>query len=238
MSDERRYGDDEVSRIFETATTTPPARSRAVAAREGLTLAELQSIGGEVGIAPERIAEAAAALERGGAPARRRTQLGLPVSVGRTVELPHAPTDREWQLLLAELRETFGAHGKDRSSGDLRAWTNGNLHAYVEPTEAGHRLRLGTTKGNGLAINRMGMVMMLVALALFLVAMATGGTTDDIELAGMLGLIGVGALGANALRLPGWAREREEQMEHIAARARALIRPAPEPGAGEDAGQS
>jgi hypothetical protein len=40
----------------------------------------------------------------------------------------------------------------------------------------------------------------------------------------MFAVMGAVALGANAVRLPPWAREREEQMERIAVRAQALIR--------------
>lgn len=229
MTDERRYADDEVAQIFEAATSHAPRPGRAITTREGLTLAELQSIGGEVGIAPERIAEAAASLERSGAPLARRTQLGVPVGVGRTVDLPRAPTDREWHLLLSELRRTFGAHGKDRSDGELRAWANGNLHAYIEPTEDGHRLRMGTTKQNGVAMGWLGIMIMAMAIAFFLVAVATGGSTDTYVVAAAIAAIGAATFGANALRLPGWAREREEQMEHIAARALVLIPPAPPP---------
>jgi hypothetical protein len=41
-------------------------------------------------------------------------------------------------------------------------------------------------------------------------------------------LAGAAAIGSNFLTLPRWAREREEQMEHIAARATQLL--AGEPG--------
>jgi len=47
-------------------------------------------------------------------------------------------------------------------------------------------------------------------------------------------VFGAVALGANALRLPGWAMEREEQMEGIAARARVLLGAAPDPDAAGD----
>jgi len=222
MTDERRYGDDEVAAIFEAAASPGGSRSRALATAEGLSLAELQAIGGEVGIAPERIAHAAAALDLRGGAAPRRTYLGMPVSVGRTVSLPRVPTDREWEQLLAELRATFGAHGKDRSSGGVRAWTNGNLHAYVEPADAGHRLRLGTTKGNAVALGGLGIAALLVGLVMAVFLFATGEAGDAILFA-VIAALGAAATGANALRLPGWAREREEQMEHIAARARTLI---------------
>ncbi len=67
MPDERRYQEDEVAEIFEAASV--PAISRTGApSQEGLTLTELQAIGREVGIAPERIAEAAASLVRSASP--------------------------------------------------------------------------------------------------------------------------------------------------------------------------
>jgi hypothetical protein len=229
MTDERRYGEKEVAEIFEAAASPRASGGRALTSAEGLTLGELQAIGAEVGIAPERIADAAAALDlRPEAAPRRRTYLGMPISVGRTVDLPRAPTDREWELLLAELRETFGAHGKDKSGGGLRAWTNGNLHAYVEPTEAGHRLRLGTLKGNSVALGRLGIAGLVVGLLMLAVLLLTGAPTDDLEMAALFALMGAAALAINALRLPRWAHEREEQMEYIAARARTLIRTEPE----------
>ena len=223
MTTERRYAEEEIAEIFEAAASDRAADRRALSPVGGLALAELQAIVGEVGIAPERIADAAAALDlrRGAAP--RRKYLGMPVSVGRTVELPRAPTDREWELLVAELRETFGAHGKDRSSGGLRAWSNGNLRAYVEPTETGHRLRLGTLKQNGVAIGQLGIGGLVAALLMVFFLMANGQLAEEAGVAMLFAAIGALALGSNALRLPRWAEEREQQMEYIASRARALL---------------
>lgn len=232
MSDERRYGDDEVAAIFQAAAKDGGPEGRALPSPGGLTLAELQAIGGEVGIAPARIAEAAAALDVRGGAAPRRTHLGLPVSVGRTVELPRAPTDREWEVLVSQLRETFGAHGRDRSEGGLRAWRNGNLHAYVEPTEEGPRLRLGTRKGDGAALSRLGIVGLVMGMALIALFVFNAEPLAALTMPLLLSLLSVVALGSNALRLPRWAAEREEQMEQIAARARALIRPDGEPTGG------
>jgi hypothetical protein len=225
MTDERRYGDDEVAAIFEAAANERGPRGRALTSTRGMSLPELQAIGGEVGITPERIADAAAALDLRREIAPRRTFLAMPVGVGRTVELPRAPSDREWNVLVAELRDTFGAHGRDVSHGGLRAWRNGNLHAYVEPTEAGHRLRLGTTKSNAVALEAVGLVGVATGLIMLAIVLLTAGPVGDIGLAVMLAAMGAAALAANALRLPRWAGEREEQMEYIATRARALIRP-------------
>lgn len=230
MTDERRYRDDEIAEIFEAAaaeTAAPPERSRRDAgSAHGMTLAELQAIGREVGIAPERIAEAARSLDRVPARAPRRRDFGMPISVGRTVELPRAPTDREWAMLVTELRATFNARGHEQSQGELRHWRNGNLHAFVEPTPTGYRLRLGTLKGDALALNRLGAGMTVVGLAMALAAFLVPGA--DVGAALPLGAMGAGAFGYNALRLPRWVREREEQMDYIADRARALIGAAPD----------
>lgn len=229
MSDERRYLDGEIAEIFEAAAAPRRSAGRALSASEGLTLAELQEIGREVGVEPERIAEAASALDLRGAALARRTHLGMPISVGRIVELPRAPTDHEWELLVAELRETFSAQGRDRSQGNLRQWTNGNLRANVEPTETGYRLRLGTRKSDAMALNWLGIAWLLMTLAMLAVMLLTGEAVDDLFEAILFAAIGPAALVFNTIRLPRWALEREEQMEHIAARARALITPAPGP---------
>jgi hypothetical protein len=228
MTEERRYQDDEVAKIFETAASPAPTR-RGVPARgrsaadEGLTLAELQAIGREVGVPPDRIADAAAQLDRRGLPAPRRTDLGMPVGVARSGELPRAPTDREWALLVGELRETFSARGRERSLGELREWSNGNLHAAVEPTESGWRIRLGTIKGDGLALNRFGAFGIIFAVVMFVAQMLIPNFGDDMYLPLLFSSMGFFALATNAVRLPRWASQREDQMEYIVARAQTLL---------------
>jgi hypothetical protein len=224
MTEERRYGEDEVSEIFEAAATAPPSKgSGRPSSARGLTLAELQEIGMEVGVAPDRIADAASEVDRRRNAAPARKWLGMPVSAGRSVDLPRAPTDREWEMLVGELRQTFRARGKDRSQGGIREWTNGNLHACIEPTETGYRLRLGTVKGNAAAVGLAGMAGLLIAVPMVAVTLVTGGVGESLVGPVMMGSAGASALAYNALRLPPWARERERQMEYIAGRATALI---------------
>lgn len=93
MTEERRYGESEVSEIFEAAAAArPSSRSAHPPSARGLTLAELQEIGMEVGVAPDRIADAAAKVDRRRHATPARTWLGMPVSAERTVDLPRAPT--------------------------------------------------------------------------------------------------------------------------------------------------
>lgn len=227
MPDERRYREDEVAEIFEAAARRG-SRGGALTSGEGLTLAELQAIGSDVGLAPERIAEAAAALELRRS-ALRLTDLGMPVSVRRAVDLPRPPTDREWEMLVAELRGTFDAKGREGSRGSMREWSNGKLHALVEPTGTGHRLRLGTTKSDAVPLNRMGATGLVMALLALLALFFTGELPDGLFLPLVFAAMGGGTLAYNALRLPAWAREREEQMELVAAQALLLLAGDPEP---------
>jgi hypothetical protein len=223
MTDERRYKEDEVKEIFEAAAKERDSHGRAVITGEGLTLGELQAIGREVGLTPERIADAASELELRRNVLPRRTYFGMPISVGRTADLPRAPTDREWEQLVAELRQTFRARGQVGSHGSIREWTNGNLHAYVEPTETGHRLRLGTLKGNAMTMGGMGIAGILMGLFVLVTILLTGKAADGFFAPLFLGAMGVAALTSSLLSLPRWAREREEQMEHIVSRAHVLI---------------
>ena len=211
MPDERRYDEDEVKRIFEAASTA------AEAPRGALTLRELQDIGHQVGIAPALISEAALAIDASRSP---RPGSGIPVTVRQTVPLPRAPTDAEWRMLVSDLRETFDAPGKVGQSAGIFEWRNGNLHAYIEPTTAGYRLRMGT--------RNTGIVGMAVAGAAGLVwsaAVVAGlSTTGDVLLVpAIVSVLGAGALGTSVFRLRNWARTRAIQMRHIGERARAML---------------
>ena len=62
---------------------------------DGLTLADPQEIGREVGISPDAVAKAANALDLRGRVVSR-TFLGLPIGVERTVALNRWLTDAEW----------------------------------------------------------------------------------------------------------------------------------------------
>jgi len=212
---ERRYTEEEVTTIFHAAAEGPstPTHDRSLA--DGLTLADLQAIGREVGLSPEAVAHAAQALEvRRGAVSRKF--LGLPIGVERRVALRRRLTDEEWERLVVQLRDVFKARGRTKSDGSLRQWTNGNLYVLLEPTPVGDRLRLGSLNGGASASLRLGLAA-LGATALLAIAGLLGGQATN--LGTMVGLLAGGlALIANgALRLPGWARLRGRQMEDVAA---------------------
>ena len=216
---ERRYNDKEIAAIFRAAAEAPQqaAPDREVTADEGLTLTDLQTIGREVGIPADAVAQAAQALDVRVAPASR-TILGLPVGVSRTVNLNRRLTDDEWERLVVQLREVFNARGRTRSEGSLRQWSNGNLQVLLEPTESGHRLRFGTIHGAARGAIGMGVVMLGVT-AVAAIATALNGTfATAIPGLSVLAAGGAAFIASGALRLPRWARIRQKQMDALATK--------------------
>ncbi len=216
---DRRFNEAEVAQIFEKATELPDATKVHLPAAEGMTLAQLQEIGREVGIAPEALAHAAQVVNRGEQPTERHF-LGFPIGVGTSVELGRKITDEEWERIVVDLRETFDARGKLSQEGSFRQWTNGNLQALMEPTPTGHRLRLRTTKGDARGMIAGGIAMLAFAVTTGGAALLGGGPVDTGMISSMttLAAAGAGMFGFTSLRLPGWARTRRQQMEGIIAR--------------------
>jgi hypothetical protein len=215
--DERRYSEDEVSAIFERAAEAQQAVRRTLPASEGLTLTDLRAIGREVGIPAELVDLAARSVDQQGQDASR-TFLGMPVGVGRTVELGRRLTDDEWERLVVDLRETFDARGTIRSDGSLRQWTNGNLQAFLEPTPTGHRLRLRTIMGGARRSMTVGLGMLGVSATVVIASAVTGHVAEALAATGSLMGFGAALFAVGAARLPGWARTRRRQMEGVAAR--------------------
>jgi hypothetical protein len=217
---DRRYNDDEIAAIFQKAAEGPEPQGTSIqsAGGDGMTLAELRDIGREVGISPDAIDSAARSLELRPRVGERRF-LGLTIGVERVIDLGRRLTEDEWERLVVELREVFGARGTVSSSGSFRQWTNGNLQALLEPTQNGQRLRLRTTKGNFATLMTAGGMMLFAGIftgiATALAGHLAGAAAVD---AGVFTAVGAGIMGSAALRLPGWARLRGQQMEAITTR--------------------
>lgn len=221
MSDARRYDEEQVAEILRRATEAEEAAPQ-IAAGTGLTLAQIQEVGGEVGISPARIERAALSLGLPGASPAERF-LGATRSVSRTIPLDRPLSDDEWMRLVVILRETFGARGTVESIGPLRTWYNGNLHVHVEPWEGGHRVRMSTYKGNVTELTIMGAAFLLMAVFTGLAVYARKGVDVGLIISGIFGALGLGVIGSIRLSLPAWADRRAAQMEQIAERIPRLL---------------
>src|SRR5262245_6696270 len=216
MSTTRRYSDKEAAAIFRAATESTDSSQREVPSNEGLTLADLQAIGRDVGIPPDAVARAAAALEISQRPASR-TLLGLPIGVARTVDLNRRLSDPEWERLVVQLREVFEARGRTRSEGSFREWTNGNLQVLLEPTETGHRLRFRTLHGAAWAYINGGIAALGMTAALVIATALSGQIVKATPGIAFMFSVGVFMIASGAFRLPKWARLRGHQMDALAA---------------------
>jgi len=214
---DRLFDSDEVAAIFRKATEAQAPRQRQLPSGEGLTLAELEDIGRQVGIAPELVARAALSIAAAGKSSSRRF-LGLPIGVGRTVEIGRRLTDAEWEQLVVDLRETFDARGTVRTDGSFRQWSNGNLHVLVEPVPGGDRIRMTTVNANARAWMMAGLLITGIAAASGIAAAVTAPAQAHFSVFGEMLVIAAGMFVAGAVRLPGWARLRRAQMEELAGR--------------------
>ena len=220
---ERRYTEDEVAAIFERASQAQKSALSPSRPGEGLTLAELQAVGDEVGIPKDLVAQAARSLDAGGTSGDRHL-LGLPIGVSRTVELERPLTEAEWQRVVVDLRETFDARGRLSDDGPFKQWTNGNLEALLEPTEGGQRLRLRTLKGSARSMMTTGLAMAGVTAAIFVARLVGGGLDPEAwRSLAIVASVGVGMFGVGALQLPTWARLRRRQMGEVAERTTRMI---------------
>ena len=226
MSD-RRFDKEEVAEIFRAASERSASLQQPVSDEKGLTIAELQSIGREVGIAPDAVAQAAIALDVRRSSTQRKF-LGIPIGVSRTIELDRRLTDDEWERLVSQLRAVFDAYGKTSSEGSFRRWSNGNLQVMLEPTETGQRLRLRTVNGGAQSYIAMGLAALGTAVAVSIPIAISGNLAHASTGISFLGIIGAGLIASTAIRLPRWARLRARQMETIGAQL-ALTPPSPEP---------
>ena len=153
MSD-RSFDRDEIREILARATEprdqdgTASAPDRTLdGPGNSLTLVELQEVAAEVGISPERIAEAATDLDIERTLIAPRTYVGVPISAEHVVRLPRMLEPEEWDRFVVRLRDTFDARGTVSTEGSLQTWSNGNLNVMLEPLEAGARLRFKSLHG-------------------------------------------------------------------------------------------
>ena len=115
--EERKFTDQEVREILKKAVEKTPSRS--LVKGEGLSLAELKTIGEEVGIDPTRLEDAARSVAEGGE-TRANRLLGAPTilnyerKVGGEIDPKYTPE------LLSVIRRTMGTQGEvDEIHGSL-----------------------------------------------------------------------------------------------------------------------
>lgn len=221
MSTKRRFSEQEIAQIFEDATRAQNAADEQSGPLDGLTLEELKQIGSTTGIDPKFIARAVAGLNRRPQLYPIQKHWGIPIGVSRSIQLPDSFSDHDWEQLVVDLRKTFKARGKIKQEGSLREWTNGNLHAFIEPTEKGFELRMETRKGNMKGLLYAGASYIVGSLVIFaaLSLDASSSISFALLMSGIFLVSGIGMVSTVATTQPRWARQRERQMEAICKRA-------------------
>ena len=218
MEPTHRFSEPEIQEVFARAAA---AQERADRERSdlGLTMDELQSVGAEAGLDPAHVAAAARAVASGEPDDGRETVVGLPVGVRRAATVDAPPSDAMWEMLVADLQDTFSARGKTERIGEARIWRNGNLRATLSPSGDGARLRLQTNR-------RQDTQQLLLASAinggLAVVFALTPAGSENTPM--ILALVALGLAAMATVRQFAWTSARERQMEAVIARAQRAAR--------------
>lgn len=119
--DERRFTDKEVHEILKKAVEKAP--SRALVKSEGLSLAELKTIGGEVGIDPSRLEDAARAVALGGG-SRSNPILGGPTVLHFERKVDGELDPEDTTEILSRIRRTMGRQGEVSEIHGALEWSD------------------------------------------------------------------------------------------------------------------
>ena len=205
----RRFTQEEAHDVFARAARRQQAvREADERAGAGLTLAELQAVGAEVGIDPAHVEAAARALAEV-EPRPARTFLGVPERARAVRTFPAPLGDAAWTALVDALRQSYGQAGTVEQLGARRTWsmrdvvTRGELSVRVEGETVTLEQALPVRSAYASA---------LVPLALM--AFFLAGTFEPHVPILML-LATAAAVLAARVGLPAWAR-RQERRFHAA----------------------
>ena len=216
---ERRYTDEEVQRILDTAAESE-ASLTAGSAAQGMTLAEIQRIAAEAGLSANAVTAAAVAVDRAPVPVNRR-MLGLPLGVGQTVPLPRDLEDTEWRRLVAFLRDTFEAQGQEAVTAGRREWRNGNLRVSIESFGDSALLQMRTRKGGAQSLIGTGLSLVLGSGVVAAIS-ALGADPQAVYWMAPMAIGGGAMAVTGAAQLPSWSSKRRAQFEKVADYARQL----------------
>ena len=109
MSAERRYTDEEVGAILRQASE--PGARNLPAERDGMTLAELQSIAAEVGIDPRAVEAAARRLESTALAPKGSPIVGTPLVHQHEIVLDVPVREAQYPALIEAIRRAMGRQG-------------------------------------------------------------------------------------------------------------------------------
>ncbi|MEQ1821216.1 MAG: hypothetical protein ABL949_01775 [Fimbriimonadaceae bacterium] len=145
MADSKRYSEREVAEILRLASEHQP-----LATTEGLSLEEIKTVAGELGLDIAAIESASRVVDRGGSAKNSETQFECLRSFNGEL------TDDGWEEVIAKMRQRTGLQGTVTERGATREWTgNGELRTTfltVTTRDGVSRFRLYTEASGFVAL--------------------------------------------------------------------------------------
>ena len=229
---ERRYTDQEFALILRKAAELQDRSGVAAPAEGGLSLTEIAAIAREVGLDPDRVAQAAAELDSV-RPARLSRLLGGSAHHRFETSVPGTLPPDAYPRVIDAVRAASRLHGEARETLGSVEWraSDGLTQLFVTITPSPDATRIVVTADRSSA---QGVTWLLPSLLSFVAVGITGAIVEPSTVAGGLGLaagvLGAGLLGARTL-WAGLRRRFESRVEGILERTAREVGAASENGA-------
>ena len=143
------YSEEEVRAIIRRASARQGEEAeRQEARRHGLTLADLEHLGAEVGLDPKHLRAAADEVQTGRRTAvEAETQTATHVVIEHWVDRPFS--DEAWEDTVALLRSRFGVDTWYGRGGEGRVERVGRVHEWVRTDQFGGETRVSVSEREG-----------------------------------------------------------------------------------------
>jgi hypothetical protein len=190
MSDsDRRYSDDQAREIIKRALQMQHRQADEEGPREGITIADLESIADEVGVSRELMRRAASEVDSGEADIGKSRFIGAAISPRETFSLPHQVTQDDLGELVVALPSIAGEDGSGNAHRSSLSWSTNSVAAMRTGRSLQVSIR-GTSSGTVVRVRE---ELSQVAGGLF------GGLIGGVGLGGGFGVgfgVGLGSLGS------------------------------------------
>lgn len=233
MDPDARFSEEEIQKILARAAQR---QERADSAHDGphtgLSLARLQEVAADVGIAPAHVEAAAreVVLHRDKSSG---TVAGLPREVRALRSLPGTIKDAQWERMVAEFRKIFKKNGIPSQFGEVREW--------ISTSEAGESspvvVRIEPDGAGGMHLSVQQSIVSVASLALGLGGGFSGvgllfgilvgmGVLESAAAAFAWFMVALGVLGGGAgwVATLAWSRSQQRAIDQAADRAELIAR--------------
>jgi hypothetical protein len=219
----RVYSDRQISRIIKRAAELQDQIGRGDSAGRGISIAEIEQIGRELGIDPACLHQAVAEMGGGAEPGALSIWGPTLIEARRCVN--SEATEREWEMMVQEVRRMLGFTGETGKLGQALEWKTSDkeLVTYqvtVSPREGQTEIQIVSRRDGAQFLTYFiaGLIGLFAALGV-----AAPSFSNPLELLAAGGIL-TGTLTAARLLLGRWSSTQRALINRLAERLGSIVR--------------